>query len=70
MDYAVIRTGGKQYRVSPGDVLQIEKLGGDPGSELTFEDVLLTAVDGSVQVGNPTVVGEDPGAEEEAAQEL
>src|SRR5215831_4623569 len=57
MDYAVIKTGGKQYRVSPGDVLAIEKLDGEPGAQLEFTDVLMTAHDGAVQVGSPTVVG-------------
>ena len=57
MDYAVIKTGGKQYRVSPGDVLQIEKLDGEPGAALQFTEVLLTAHDGAVQVGTPTVTG-------------
>ena len=57
MDYAVIKTGGKQYRVAPGDVLQIEKLDGEPGAELQFTEVLLTAHDGAVQIGTPTVAG-------------
>jgi large subunit ribosomal protein L21 len=57
MDYAVIRTGGKQYRVKQGDVLHVEKLDGDPGSEVEFTDVLLTALGGDVQVGKPTVSG-------------
>ena len=57
MDYAVIKTGGKQYRVSPGDVLQVEKLDGEPGAQLQFTEVLMTAQDGAVQVGSPTVVG-------------
>jgi len=57
MDYAVIKTGGKQYRVSPGDVLQIEKLDGEPGAELQFTEVLMTAQGGAVQVGTPTVAG-------------
>ena len=57
MNYAVIKTGGKQYRVSPGDVLQIEKLDGEPGAQLQFTEVLMTAHDGAVQVGTPTVAG-------------
>ena len=57
MDYAVIKTGGKQYRVSPGDVLQLEKLDGEPGAELQFTEVLMTALNGAVQVGTPTVAG-------------
>jgi large subunit ribosomal protein L21 len=57
MDYAIIRTGGKQYRVAPGDFVQLEKLDGELGSELQFTDVLMTSQDGNVQVGNPTVSG-------------
>ena len=57
MNYAVIKTGGKQYRVAPGDVLQIEKLDGEPGAQLQFTEVLMTANDGAVQVGTPTVTG-------------
>jgi large subunit ribosomal protein L21 len=57
MEYAVIKTGGKQYRVSPGDVLHIEKLAGEPGAALQFTEVLMTAQSGAVQVGTPTVAG-------------
>jgi large subunit ribosomal protein L21 len=57
MDYAVIKTGGKQYRVSPGDIVTIEKLDGEPGAELQFTEVLMTASGGAVQVGTPMVAG-------------
>jgi large subunit ribosomal protein L21 len=57
MSYAVIRTGGKQYRVSPGELLRVERLAGEVGSEITFSDVLLTAANGSVQVGTPLIPG-------------
>jgi len=57
MSYAVIRTGGKQYRVSPGELLRVESLKGEVGNEIAFSDVLLTAVEGSVQVGTPVVTG-------------
>src|SRR2546425_11451012 len=57
MSYAVIRTGGKQYRVSPGELLRIESLTGEVGSEISFSEVLLTAADGAVQVGTPLVSG-------------
>jgi large subunit ribosomal protein L21 len=57
MPYAVIRTGGKQYRVSPGELLRIEALPGDKGSDITFSEVLLTAAEGAVQVGTPLVSG-------------
>lgn len=57
MSYAVIRTGGKQYRVTPGDVIRIEKLDGDPGSEVQFAEVLMTADEGTVHLGSPLVSG-------------
>lgn len=57
MDYAVIRTGGKQYRVTPGEVLKVEKLDAEPGAPLEFPEVLMTASGGTVQVGTPTVAG-------------
>jgi large subunit ribosomal protein L21 len=57
MDYAVIRTGGKQYRVAPGQIIHVERLDGDPGTELAFTEVLLTAADGKVSVGTPTIAG-------------
>ena len=57
MEYAVIKTGGKQYRVSPGQVLRVEKLDGEPGAELQFTEVLMTALEGAVQVGTPTLAG-------------
>ena len=57
MGYAVIRTGGKQYRVTSGELLRIESLKGDVGSQVEFSDVLLTANEGSVQIGTPLVAG-------------
>jgi large subunit ribosomal protein L21 len=57
MGYAVIRTGGKQYRVAPGDVIRIERLTGEVGSPVEFGEVLLTAEDGQVQVGQPLLAG-------------
>ena len=57
MDYAVIKTGGKQYRVAPGDVITVEKLEGEPGTELAFDEVLMASHDGAVQLGTPTVTG-------------
>ena len=56
MSYAVIRTGGKQYRVSQGETLRIEKLPGDVGSSITFSEVLLLGGD-SLNVGKPLVSG-------------
>ncbi|MSU36514.1 MAG: 50S ribosomal protein L21 [Pedosphaera sp.] len=53
--YAVLETGGKQYRVAAGDTLQIELLEAEPGSLFTFDRVLLINNDGKVSVGAPTV---------------
>ncbi|MEY1663120.1 50S ribosomal protein L21 [Isoalcanivorax beigongshangi] len=55
--YAVIKTGGKQYRVEEGDVLRIEKIEAGEGDTLTFEDVLLIASGESVTIGQPLVAG-------------
>lgn len=55
--YAVIRTGGKQYRVAAGDVLEVEKLEGSVGETVTLSDVLLVADGDSVNVGRPVVEG-------------
>ncbi len=54
--YAVIRTGGKQYRVAQGDRLRIEKLLGDPGGKVSFE-VLLVGGEGAAKIGRPLVDG-------------
>jgi large subunit ribosomal protein L21 len=55
--YAVIRTGGKQYKVAPEDVLQIEKIEGDAGDAVQFPDVLMVAGEGKPSVGSPLVSG-------------
>src|SRR5712692_8698739 len=55
--YAVIRTGGKQYRIAEGDVLRIEKVPGDVGSDVTFEDVLLLGGMEAPKIGRPLVSG-------------
>jgi len=57
MSYAVIRTGGKQYRVSPGARLTIEKLVGDPGQAVEFSEVLLRGDGERVEIGAPLVDG-------------
>jgi large subunit ribosomal protein L21 len=57
MSYAVIKTGGKQYRVQEGDVLEIEKLEVEAGEPTTFSEVLLTGSGDSVRVGTPLVEG-------------
>ena len=51
--YAIIRTGGKQYRVEPGDVVRLERLAGEVGSAVTIEDVLFVGGDGQARVGSP-----------------
>ncbi len=55
--YAVIKTGGKQHRVSAGDVLKIEKLEGLKGDTVVFEEVLLVSKDDQTRVGTPIVEG-------------
>jgi len=60
--YAVIQTGGKQYRVSEGDKLRVEKLVGDVGTEIVFEDVLMLGGD-AVTIGKPKVEGASVKAE-------
>ena len=52
--YAIIATGGKQYRVSEGDIIRVEKLGLEAGSSYTFDKVLAVN-NGTLVVGNPTV---------------
>jgi large subunit ribosomal protein L21 len=54
---AIIKTGGKQYKVAEGEVLRIEKLEGEVGETLTFEEVLLIGDDKAVAVGTPVVAG-------------
>ena len=54
--YAIIATGGKQYKVSEGDVIRVEKLGVEAGSTYTFDQVLAVSGD-EVKVGDPLVVG-------------
>ena len=55
--YAVIRTGGKQYRVEPGATIRVEKLEGEEGKALEFTDVLLVADGEHVKVGAPVLSG-------------
>ena len=55
--FAVIRTGGKQYLVSPGDKIKIEKLDKGEGKEITFSDVLLLEKRNKLEIGNPKVKG-------------
>jgi large subunit ribosomal protein L21 len=53
--YAVIETGGKQYRVAPGDTIEVERLETEAGQAHSFDRVLLVANDGNVSIGTPTL---------------
>ena len=53
--YAVIETGSKQYRVAPGDLVEVERLAGEAGASVTLDRVLLVAGDGKPSIGQPTV---------------
>jgi large subunit ribosomal protein L21 len=55
--YAVIATGGKQYRVSVGDELFIEKISGEPGEAVRFTDVLMISDDAGIRTGDPNLLG-------------
>ena len=55
--FAVIRSGGKQYRVNQGGSVRVEKLEGEVGSEITLSDVLMVSEEGNVKIGAPTVDG-------------
>ena len=55
--YAVLETGGKQYRVAAGDQLQVERLATEAGKPVTFDRVLLVNNEGKLSVGQPTVAG-------------
>lgn len=57
MSYAIIRTGGKQYRVAPGETVRVERVDGDVGATIEFPEVLLTAADGAIRIGTPLVEG-------------
>ncbi len=55
--FAVIRTGGKQYRVTPSQILKVEKLEAEPGATITFTDVLAVGNDAGTTIGAPLVPG-------------
>ncbi|WP_029012151.1 50S ribosomal protein L21 [Niveispirillum irakense] len=55
--FAVIRTGGKQYKVAAGDVIRVEKLAGEAGASLKLDEVLLVSNEGTTTVGSPLVAG-------------
>ncbi len=55
--YAIIRSGGKQLRVTPGEVVRVERLAAEPGTPVVFDEVLLVHDGGGLRVGRPTVAG-------------
>ena len=57
VDYAIVKTGGKQYRAQAGDILRVESIPGDTGDAVELNDVLMVSRDGQVTIGNPTVPG-------------
>ncbi len=61
--YAVIRTGGKQYRVQEGDTLKIEMLKADKGESITFDEVLLAGEGEGIKIGAPLLEGASVSAE-------
>ena len=61
--YAIVQTGGKQYRVEPGDLLQIEKLPGEVGATISLDQVQFVHGNGGVLVGQPWVEGASVSAE-------
>lgn len=54
---AIIKTGGKQYKVAEGDKIKVEKLEGEAGAKITFEEVLFVGDENAVKVGTPIVTG-------------
>lgn len=57
MNYAIIKTGGKQYKVQVGDVVYVEKLPVEVGSDYSFNEVLAVSNEGNMVIGNPVVEG-------------
>jgi len=55
--YAVVQTGGKQYKVAEGDTIEVNRVSGDAGSALTIDNVMILNQDGSVKIGSPTIEG-------------
>lgn len=62
-DQAIFKTGGKQYRISTGDKLRIDRIAGDEGAGIEFDEVLLVGTGDGVKVGTPTVSGAKVSAE-------
>jgi large subunit ribosomal protein L21 len=61
--YAIVQTGGKQYRVQPGDTIRVESLPGDEGDMVELDDVQLVSQDGDVRIGSPSISGASVSAE-------
>jgi len=61
--FAVIKTGGKQYKVAPGDLVAVEKLAGDAGKAVDFAEVLMVGEGDKIEVGKPFVSGAKVSAE-------
>ena len=57
MEYAVVKTGGKQYKVSQGSILEIDRLNSQKGNEIILDNVLLWVCDGQIKVGKPNLSG-------------
>lgn len=57
MKYVIVESGGKQYKASEGDVLEVERIKAQPGEEYTFKKVLLYTADGVCKIGQPQVTG-------------
>lgn len=55
--YAIVKTGGHQYRVAPGDTIEVEKLEAEPGARIELEEVLMVSGDNGVLIGTPLVSG-------------
>jgi large subunit ribosomal protein L21 len=61
--FAVIRTGGKQYRVAQDQFITVERLAGEPGASVTLDEVLMLGGEGSIQIGTPVLAGASVTAE-------
>lgn len=61
--FAVIRTGGKQYRVAPDQLVTVERLDAEPGASVTLDEVLMVGGDGAVKIGTPVLAGASVTAE-------
>ena len=65
--YAVVKTGGKQYRVKVGDRIAVERLAGEAGNDITFDQVLLVGGGGETLIGDPLVDGAQAGGHRQVA---